>query len=261
MDISNLISDIARWHLLHRLKNQIKNGGFKTSPQFIQHFFDAMNVVIIRKTTTENDNKLKTESGIIISNHPGYFDAHIITMITDRSDYKILVSEEAYKRYVPYIGEDNLLQIKQDVSVSQRKDLFEKISRHISCGGVILIFPMGAAETLDPRFKKSRSEFGGFSFLLQKILDSEDMVYCFYIDPDDILSIIKEKMRRGWGVFLEMTLGHRLNFNRLKQVKIIHVYEHYSKAEEWQKLDILGPKKLKRAALMNHFKSLHLLAP
>ncbi|MFA6422410.1 MAG: 1-acyl-sn-glycerol-3-phosphate acyltransferase [Candidatus Buchananbacteria bacterium] len=183
----------------------------------------------------EMRERLNSESGIIISNHPGYFDSLVILHLIRRKNIKVLVSQRTFPVISKILGPENFIEASHD-PVQLKKQLRE-IKRHIESGGVLLIYPTGGADAIDSSRKDSELEFkSGFRFMVEGILRPEDMVYSFWVEPDDVADVLDEKIHRTIGTASDVVVGTKANVNKLKGTKSIRVNESYSKAGEWQEI-------------------------
>jgi 1-acyl-sn-glycerol-3-phosphate acyltransferase len=175
--------------------------------------------------------KLNHEPGIIISNHPGYFDTFAILNVLDRSDVKIVVSSGNYRELSGRLGSEYFIEARDDFNGA--RSLLREVKEHVDNGGVVLIYPTGGKDAThndDPEFMFER----GLSVILKKCLKPSDMVYSFYIEPEDIKNIASERVSRHKLTFAAVALDLGVNINELKDEKTIRVDERYSTAETWQ---------------------------
>lgn len=198
----------------------------------------------------QSRQRLNTEAGLIISNHPGYFDSMVILNTITRSDLKIVVSESNYRKFAPKIGEDAL--IKATNEPNEALGFIRSIKNHIESGGVVLIYPTGGAD----RAGNNPEQFDfkdGLSVILRKCLNPQDMVYSFYVEPEDITVAAGETLSRHSGVFSALLTNENISANVLKDEVPVRVNERYSNASEWQNVVDQAQKENRNQALAQHF--------
>lgn len=216
------------------LKEDVDVNGLQSAAQiFLEHA--GIKPVYIKESEGEAfaamRKRLNSEPGVIIANHPGYYDVFSILQALNRKDVKIVVSESNYKVLEPIIGPDFLIK-----SISKSDEAFAflgSIREHVEKGGVVVLFPTGGADRVDSENPKGDFE-AGFSVILRRCLRSTDMVYSFHINPDDIDNAVDESVPRVAGVVSALVLNPGLNINKLKEERIIRVNEDYSQAGIWQ---------------------------
>ena len=187
----------------------------------------------------EMRERLRTEPGVIIANHPGTFDVPIMLKAAFRRDLLLWASEHGTKVADTLIGRDHILQVERTARGNLAQ--FRQIEKHIHGGGALMFYPTGGDDGLTFQ-GDGTTEFEfkhGFSALLRRVLRPTDMVYSFYIDPYDTMSILGERVNRVVGAASGFSLTELLNINRLKEKKKIQVREKYSTAAEWQRSGIV----------------------
>jgi hypothetical protein len=202
---------------------------------------------------TEAREKLNTEAGIIIANHPGYYDTFTILNALKRKDLKIVINESNYNFFAPIVGEELLIKATDDPT--EALSFIRTIKEHIESGGIVLLYPTGGTDRIgkkNPRFKFK----DGISVILRKCLAPTSMVYTFYIEPEDLRPVADEKISRTAGVVSAIAGHPALNINNLKDKAEVHVKERYSTAKEWQDLISEADKEEKSEILTEHFKEI-----
>lgn len=151
-----------------------------------------------------NRELLRTKPGIIVSNHPGYYDVPIIVSAAHRANCQVLVSEYLYPHLVAAYGEEHVATADPRKTVSS----FRKQLRYIRSDGVVITFPGGnVVSDGEIVFKR------GLSLLIRN-LRPDDMVYSFHFSTPP---------------------GDEREEASKKQISVI-VRERYSEAAEWQRL-------------------------
>jgi hypothetical protein len=202
------------------------------------------------ETFKENRDKLNKEAGLVIANHPGYFDSFLVLNALTREDIKIVVSESNFEMLSPIFGEEHLLLASKDPS--DALGFLRSIKTHIEEGGLVILFPTGGADIVSK--ENRRFEFkDGLSVILRKCLKPTDMVYSFWIDPNDIVPLVSEKVTRHTGAASAFGIHESVNINKLKDEAEIKVDEMYSKGSDWQSL--IGPaeKEDRNKILEDHY--------
>ncbi|MFZ5390718.1 MAG: 1-acyl-sn-glycerol-3-phosphate acyltransferase [Patescibacteria group bacterium] len=214
---------------LPKFKEEFDKKGFKGVGNYM---LEAVNVRI--DYTKEHDSafavmrqKLQTEPGLIIGNHPGYIEIPAILNVLDRSDVKFMVTHHLYEHFTKQFGEKYF--VPNSRNLADLKPVLRDVNDYVKDGGAVMIFPSGGGETniQHPEFKS------GFRFFLQQ-LPKEAMVYSFYTDPDQSRQLVKECLPDFAGLSSDVLTKGALNINRLSQEQVIEVAENYKTAGDWQ---------------------------
>lgn len=247
-----------------KMKDDIEaNEGGDLFYDTMKKYLESSNVKPVYETEADNPEiaamreKLNTESGIIISNHPGYFDSAVILNLMHRDDLKIVVSSQNYQKFVEFFGPDKFIEaLSAGHDVSRQLAEAKKIRDHLKSGGALLIFPTAGSDAVDKKKTDDELHFeSGFGHFVKKYLKPDDMVYSFWVEPDDVAAaVLAEKIPRSAGALSEVYIGPSANINKLKETKPIRVKEAYSRAEEWQE-EMSGPenKEDKNKKLAAHY--------
>jgi len=106
---------------------------------------------------------------LIVSNHPGAYDAMVISAYMNRPDYKIVISEIPPYRYLPNVSRHAIFSAPV-TNIYGRMHTVRSAIRHLKTGGALLIFPRGRVEP-DPAFMpKPDAEFDQWSRSLEILL-------------------------------------------------------------------------------------------
>ena len=168
-------------------------------------------------------NRLNTQGGLIISNHPGYIDVPVVLQAIRRADLKIMVTEKRYAQFTELYGDHFLPSAK---SGAQAKKFLNTAMEHIWQGGAFLLFPSGEAEA-----RGGSTDFkGGIRALVEK-LSPEIMLYAFHVFPDDIRTMIKQEKGHSMARIVRVRSG-------VHPAPRFHIRldEAYTTCEEWQKM-------------------------
>jgi hypothetical protein len=198
----------------------------------------------------EMRQKLNTEPGLAIANHPGYYDSAVILNTLERSDVKVVVSKEAYEKFTRILGPERLLRVGE--GPREIVTLLESIKDHIHAGGLVVMYPTAGsdrADLIDPKFEFRK----GLAVLIEKHLRPSDMVYSFNINPDDIRSVVVEDKARYLGASVALATGSFIAPNKNKPPAQIRVDENYSQASEWLAALNEGGAADKNTILEDHF--------
>ncbi len=237
------------------LMSDLENGGFEAVGKKVLEAANIEPRYLLEeqgeRVFNESRVRLNSEAGLIIANHPGYYDTFAILNTLKRSDVKIVVGAKNYETYKPILGEDLLIRASADPADGLA--MIRSIKDHVENGGVVIIYPSGG---IDRAGKKNKSfDFqNGLSVILKRCLKPDDMVYSFYIEDEDIEAVVGEKISRIPGIVSAVAADPALNINRLKERAVVRIDEKYSRAEEWQKISEGGAKDEKSEALREHFK-------
>ncbi len=219
-----------------------KNGGVES---VCRKLFDMINIEpkFVQESNPEFKEmrqKLHTEGGIVIANHP-MPPLDVFSVIqsmalseeekaegkTERTDCKILVPDEYVEVYRKHFGSENWVSTEELKTLSGFRDILE----HINSGGLFIIFPTGLHEETEKKIQFQ----DGFASILKRI-DKEKMVYSFSVDYNDIETIRKEHPALLLGVFAEArtAFGEAGNLNDRRPKEFFKVDENYSTASQWQ---------------------------
>ncbi len=188
----------------------------------------------------DDRRRLNSEPGIVISNHPQYVDVALILQTLTREDVMIMVNPGPMAAIKKHNIKGNFVLASKDPK--EYLMIFKKNLNHIKSGGLFVIFPTGG----DERDTGSIDFKPGIVQIL-KFLKPTDMVYSFYVDPEEVNEAESISGERPLGVMSEIVVGESFNINNLKQQDKIHVDERYSRAEEWQGAMILNESPRSRA--------------
>lgn len=243
--------------ILKKFVKQIEASGSKNIlADSIEKYLEMFNIDLIYETEKNNPEigemrqKLNTEAGIIISNHPGYLDSPAIMHLIKRKDVKILVSD--FKMFSEVLGTENfVMATKNPVELSKQLKI---IKEHIKAGGVLLIFPTAGSDSVKNNKEYWPIEFkSGFRYLIDKVLDSEDMVYSFNINADDVSEIINKRDIIGRVEAVNSNVITDINFNKFKERIPIRIKENYSTALEWKQIIKKSSREEVNQALSRHY--------
>lgn len=196
--------------------------------------------------SSEMRRKLQTESGVVISNHPGIIDIlFILKAIGNRTDVKIFSAQQVAKMYGELFGQENAITIGD-------LDYEEKMLSHIKSGGLMIFMPTAGEERNSREIKFKR----GFGNIFVQKLNPDCMVYNFYVNPKDIEEIIGETTFKNYSEPNPKRDTLFSRFNRVisdskESAGLIHgepapvrVYERYSQIKDWQALGSNDPEVL-----------------
>ncbi|HMP67618.1 MAG TPA: 1-acyl-sn-glycerol-3-phosphate acyltransferase [Candidatus Paceibacterota bacterium] len=203
-----------------------------------------------RESFVSDREKLNTEPGLVIANHPSAIDASVILENIRRKDLKIIMKQEMvdFAQKFPHL-KDNFLPASKDpkVAVQTMKLAIE----HIDNGGLVMIFPTAGKDR-----NGNNAEFrSGFRFLLSKMRPT-DMVYAFNIDIKDNTHI-ESRLNTNMNFITTVLSGVTVPFSGFDDVTNISLDEKYTSAEDWQK--VCEPNissKAKNSNLTTKYKSL-----
>ncbi len=238
---------------LSGLKDSVNEGGLEAVGKKV---LDAAKITPVytnegnSETFEEDRKRLNTEAGIVVANHPGYYDTFLILNALKRKDVKIIASESNFKYFAPSIGEEYLIKATNDPT--QALAFLRSIKDHIDNGGLVVIFPTGGVDRVDNDPTDFMFE-NGFSVIIKRCLKPGDMVYSFYINPEDIAALVDETIPRTPGTISAVALHPSININKFKDDAEVRVDERYSTADEWQQIVDDSEKEEKNAALSKHF--------
>lgn len=185
--------------------------------------------------------KLQTQSGLVISNHPGRPDIFAVLQTLEREDVLVMAKPQVAQAAGKLFGSQYFLPASREPRQLVRD--FSKIETHIRRGGLFVLFPTGGR----------KSEFQpGFRIILEKI-PASSMVYCFNVNSQDVRKASGGIARRMAGAASEEVLGFIKNPYRLADPAIVRVDEEYTQAAEWQRLLVDAPKNRQDEVLKQHY--------
>lgn len=144
-------------------------------------------------------NRLNTQGGLIISNHPGYFDIPVVLQAIKRKDIKAMVTEKRFEQLAALYG-DHFIPARHDARSA--KKAIDEICGHIGNGGAFLLFPSGRDEVK----YHDRGFQSGFRALIER-LNPDAMVYAFHVSPDDIRDMIQRESANPLARLARLQLG------------------------------------------------------
>lgn len=106
---------------------------------------------------------------IIASNHPASYDGLVISACIPRPDFKVIISDIPFFRYLPNVRRCAIFTPKPE-NLAGRMATIRHSIRHLRGGGALLVFPRGGIEP-DPAFMpKPDGEFHQWSRSLEIFL-------------------------------------------------------------------------------------------
>lgn len=230
---------------VERLKDRLKNAAHDAAfaqfaPEFHRGGFPAMAEAMFRALHVEPvylaerrpdfmrmREALRTESGLVIANHPGVVDIPAVFQGLDRKDVRILASEENAHQARRILGSDAFLPVSHDIS--RLRPVMEEAQAMMRGGGTVFLFPSGgqiASTGAEAPFQS------GFRYLLRG-LRPDQMVYAFHIYSEDVQHMIPRLSRAK----LEAEMIARrfgIPFPNSSQRHTIRIDEEYTNAVWWQ---------------------------
>jgi hypothetical protein len=169
--------------------------GWEAIPESMGAYLKSLNVtpVYAKETTSqfgELRQKLGTESGLIISNHPvGFVDVPIILSNIHREDFKAYVQNAVFESIVSAF-ERNFGQTGKQIAIDKlipndpkkARENFKVALTHMSEGGILLLHPTAGQDL----HSTDQIEFQSGFRLFLKQLEPEQMVYSFCVNPFDL---------------------------------------------------------------------------
>lgn len=250
------VSKFLRLSAAKRFESEIKAGAFsaiservletaRISPHFTLEEADST-------LFAESRERLRTEPGLLISNHPGHFDSYIALSQIARNDIKIVVSEDNYKDVVGHFGDVPLIKATSDRA--EGRHFFASIEEHVQSGGLVLFYPTGGGDNIEN--KDASVEFQrGFSSVLKYCLRPTDMVYSFYIEPSDIHAAVEGVPSRFSTTASAIVVPQLEAVSKLSTPVTITAHERYASASEWQSVMAKAGRQSREEHLSHYFLS------
>lgn len=171
--------------------------------------------------------RLNSEPGLIISNHPGPGDCPAVLNALTRKDLKFLVAEESIKgeKLDTFMPADMLLGASKDFG--KLRLIVPIMKKHILNGGALFLFPTGLVPN------HGQAEFASLFAALVRDIPPESMVYAFSINETDIRKVTKKT------TFAARTVSDFILPKALKPIaklgepSIVRVDERYTKVNQW----------------------------
>jgi putative hemolysin len=88
---------------------------------------------------------------VVVSNHPGAFDALALIAATGRDDLAVLAADRAFLRAMPNLSRHLIFVSEADGAAASRMRAVRRALRHLASGGALLHFGAGRIEP-DPAF-------------------------------------------------------------------------------------------------------------
>lgn len=194
----------------------------------------------------KNDReKLNSKPGLLLANHPGLVDVPLILQVLNRKDLLIMANPRLVDYFQKYGGKDSF--VAADTEPGKIQATLQKSAKHITDGGLFVIFPTGGDER-----KTGQIVFKRFFRHLLKKIPQDSMVYSFFVNPSDIENAEKLSDGRLAGLLSDISTSGKVNITRLVKTARVRIKEAYSEASEWQKL-IKNNGKNSDEVLTNHF--------
>jgi len=106
---------------------------------------------------------------VIASNHPAYVDSVVISACIPRRDYKVIIGEIPFFKYLPNISK-NAIFAPDPTDVMGRMQVIREVIRHLKNDGAVLIFPRGSIEADPAWMPHPEGEFDHWSRSLEIFL-------------------------------------------------------------------------------------------
>ncbi len=170
--------------------------------------------------------RLKTESGLVIANHPGGIDVPAILKTLERKDVYFLAAGKNVQRLADVVGEEHLLETSADPG--KVRALFRRIEDILQRGGLVFLFPTGGTD-----FNGKPIAFkSGFRALIRS-LRPEQMVYAFQINTEDFHAAFP--IAPSGFVLGSSALVKRAGLVRQHEpFPTVRINERYTTAQEWK---------------------------
>lgn len=239
-----------------RFEHEIKQGEFGVISKQVLALAQITPVCTLAETSPEtfeaSRERLRTEPGLVICNHPGHFDSYIVLSQIDRDDIKIVVSERNYKDVESQFGDVPLIKATSDRS--EGRQFFASISEHIQSGGLVLFYPTGGIDHIGN--KDASIEFQrGFGGILKYCLRPTDMVYSFYVEPGNVRLAATGTPGRLSTAASAIAVPHVEMIRALTTPVTIATHERYATAREWQSIAKESNGLTREECLAKHFLS------
>lgn len=234
----------------------IRDKNISSGHEFATAYFNEINIEpVYEQERVRNPElsamreKLNTNPGLLIANHPGSFDVPAVLNLLDRKDFKFLASRGGTEILTAALGNaDYFLAATHDPS--ELRVQLREIETFISNGGLFLLFPTAGGEGAN---SDGEFEFRSlFRVILEKILKPQDMVYNCWINPDDANPSVSFSRHAG---IISKHVAH-VPTNPLLPKRQVHLDERYTVASEWQ-AQLSG---VRGSARKNHILATHFLS-
>lgn len=227
-----IFKNAVKDRILGNISEDLQKRGIQALHERVDDYFDIMNIhpVFVQEDEDKEGferirEKLNTEPGFVIANHPGYIDVAAILRSLSRDDVKVMVSNKMADDYKKMLGDDYIIPASRDGM--ELVSIVREIRTHIENGGLFVMFPSGKLDLDKIEFRN------GFPLLVNQV-DPETMVYNFYFNEDDARKIEEELPVRNVGMASELFSLSNLNINGLENTMSFKIREAYTKASEWQ---------------------------
>ncbi|HSL46514.1 MAG TPA: 1-acyl-sn-glycerol-3-phosphate acyltransferase [Anaerolineales bacterium] len=106
---------------------------------------------------------------VIASNHPASIDSVVISAHVPRRDYKVIIGEIPFFKYLPNVNRNSIFAPDPADSIG-RMQVVRDVIRHLRNDGAVLIFPRGSIEADPAWMPNPDAEFGHWSRSLEIFL-------------------------------------------------------------------------------------------
>lgn len=230
--MSEIWKPMAEFALTNKeLTNRFENDGISAAGKY---FLDRMNIEIDYKQKNNPEincwrDKLNTQPGLVICNHPGYVEIPGILQNIHRQDFKAMVTAKLYESFTKSFGEKYFIPAYKNIT-ELRKALVD-IKEHIEAGGLFMIFPSGG----DKEDGHDITFNHGFRSILGN-LKSDDMVYAYNVNVEQAIELRNNKIKNFVGLASDILTHEFINPNGIGNPKVVEMDEIYTQAETWQSI-------------------------
>ncbi len=180
----------------------------------------------------ESRERLRTEAGLVIANHPGKFDSYIILSQIDRDDIKIVVSEGNYRQVTEMFGSVPI--IKATSERTEGRQFLAEIADHVTSGGLVLLYPTGGGDHITHGTSAPLEFQRGLGMVLKYSLRPTDMMYSFYVEPAEVRKAAADSPSRITAATSSITVPLLAGLVSPKSTAVITTHERYATVAEWQ---------------------------
>jgi Acyltransferase len=125
---------------------------------------------------------------LIVSNHPGTYDALVITSRLRRTDVRIVASQIPFLQHLPHASR-HFLFVSMDPAV--RAGALRRALVHLKRGGSVLLYGSGVIDPDPALYPRQSADFGNWSRSIELFLKSIPQLSV-------LLSVVSHAVSPGW---------------------------------------------------------------
>jgi len=167
---------------------------------------------------------------LIVSNHPGVYDAVVISAFVGRTDYKLIIADLPAYRFLPNVSAHAIFS-PQSGGPHGRMQTLRRAIRHLRSGGALLIFPRGRVEPDPACMLDATEELDLWSRSLEIMLDQVPGVRVLVAIVSGVISPAVMRHPIAW-----------LRATSLDRQRLASIYQVFQQVSSGRELFGLSPR-------------------